>query len=70
MVLSYFSPFSWTQAKLVLREKLGGRKLRKYPTSLSEVESYFNKAGFRLVKDFGQLPYVKSLHLAVFERIA
>jgi ubiquinone/menaquinone biosynthesis C-methylase UbiE len=70
VVLSYFSPFSWTQAKLVLREKLGGRKLRKYPTSLSEVEGYFNKAGFRLVKDFGQLPYVKSLHLAVFERIA
>lgn len=70
VVLSYFSPFSWTQAKLVLREKLGGRKLRKYPTSLTEVEGYFNKAGYRLVKDFGQLPYVKSLHLAVFERIA
>lgn len=70
VVLSYFSPFSWTQAKLILREKLGGRKLRKFPTSLNEVEGYFNKAGFRLVKDFGQLPYVKSLHLAVFERIS
>jgi ubiquinone/menaquinone biosynthesis C-methylase UbiE len=70
VVLSYFSPFSWTQAKLILREKLGGRKLRKFPTSLNEVEGYFAKSGFRLVKDFGQLPYIKSLHLAVFERIS
>jgi ubiquinone/menaquinone biosynthesis C-methylase UbiE len=70
VVLSYFSPFSWTQAKLILREKLGGRKLRKFPTSLNEVEGYFANSGFRLVKDFGQLPYIKSLHLAVFERIS
>ncbi len=69
VVLSYFSPFSWTQAKLILREKLGGRKLRKFPTSLTEVEGYFAQSGYRLVKDYGQLPFVKSLHLAVFERI-
>ncbi len=68
VVISYFSPYSWTQAKLILREKLGGRKLRKFPTSLAELEGYFAKAGYRLVKDYGQLPYVKSLHLAIFER--
>lgn len=69
VIMSYFSPFSWTQAKLMLRQKLGGRKLRKFPTSLKEVEGYFANSGFRLVKDFAELPYIKSMHLAVFERI-
>lgn len=69
VVLSYFSPYSWTQAKLVMREKLGGRKLRKFPTSLTEVEGYFEKSGYRLVKDYAQLPLLHTLHLAVFERI-
>jgi ubiquinone/menaquinone biosynthesis C-methylase UbiE len=69
VVMSYFSPYSYTQAKLILREKLGGRKLRKYPTSLKEVESYFAKSGYRLVKDFAELNLIKTMHLAVFERI-
>ncbi|OGV76330.1 MAG: hypothetical protein A3I83_05265 [Methylotenera sp. RIFCSPLOWO2_02_FULL_45_14] len=70
VVMSYFSPYSYTQAKLILREKLGGRKLRKYPTSLKEVEGYFANSGYRLVKDFAELNLVKTLHLAVFERIS
>jgi ubiquinone/menaquinone biosynthesis C-methylase UbiE len=69
VAISYFSPYSWTQAKLILREKLGGRKLRKFPTSLTEVEGYFANNGYRLVKDFAQLPLLHTLHLAVFERI-
>ncbi len=69
VVMSYFSPYSYTQAKLILREKFGGRKLRKYPTSLKEVEGYFAKSGYRLVKDFAELNLIKSMHLAVFERI-
>lgn len=69
VVMSYFSPYSYTQAKLILREKLGGRKLRKYPTSLKEVESYFANSGYRLVKDFAELNLIKTMHLAVFERI-
>ena len=69
VVMSYFSPYSWTQAKLIVREKLGGRKLRKFPTPLSEVEGYFASNGYRLVKDFAQLPLLHTLHLAIFERI-
>lgn len=68
VVMSYFSPYSWTQAKDMLKDKLGIRKLRKYPTSLTEVEGYFEKCGYRLVKDFAQLPLLHTLHLAVFER--
>jgi 2-polyprenyl-3-methyl-5-hydroxy-6-metoxy-1,4-benzoquinol methylase len=69
VVMSYFSPYSWTQARLLLLEKIAGKKRLKFPTSLREVESYFANNGYRLVKDFCLLPLVQTLHLAVFERI-
>jgi len=65
VVLSYFHPSIST-----LRRKLKERKTgsKKYVTTLKEVEVYFNEAGFRLVKDFAQLPVIHTLHVAVFER--
>lgn len=69
VALSYFSPVSVTSLKRKLRAAMGGRKSEKHPTPLSEVEGYFAKAGFRLVKDFAQLPLVHTMHLAVFERV-
>lgn len=69
VVLSYFSNLSVTSFKRRLRALTGRGKSAKYFTSLDEVEGYFNKAGFRLVKDFAQLHLLRTLHLAVFERI-
>jgi ubiquinone/menaquinone biosynthesis C-methylase UbiE len=69
VVLSYFSPASVTSLKRRLRVVMGGRPSEKHPTSLGEVESYFTRAGFRLVKNFAQMPLIHTLHLAVFERI-
>lgn len=69
VVLSYFSPASVTSVKRSLRAALGGKKSEKHSTPLSEVESYFAKAGFKLVKDFAQLPLIHTMHLALFERI-
>jgi cyclopropane fatty-acyl-phospholipid synthase-like methyltransferase len=68
VALSYFSPASVTSVKRKIRVAMGGRRSDKHPTPLSEVRGYFEKAGFRLVKDFAQLPLVHTLHLAVFER--
>ncbi|MBI3853518.1 MAG: class I SAM-dependent methyltransferase [Verrucomicrobia bacterium] len=68
VVLSYFSPVSITSVRNKLAASIGGKKSKKYPTLLSEVESYFKANGFRLVKDFAQLPLVHTLHVAVFER--
>jgi len=68
VVLSYFSPVSVTSLKRKLRVAVGGRGSDKHPTSLREVRGYFARAGFRLVKDFAQLPVVHTLHLAVFKR--
>ena len=69
VVLSYFSPVSFTSAKNKLRQKLSGKEPKKYATSLKEIEGYFQKCGFRLVKDFAQTPVIHTLHVAVFERV-
>lgn len=68
VVLSYFSPVSWTSMKRKIRAARGGRKSDKHATSLDEVAGYFEIAGFRLVKDYAQLPVIHTLHVAVFER--
>jgi ubiquinone/menaquinone biosynthesis C-methylase UbiE len=68
VALSYFSPASVTSVKRKIRAAMGGRKSEKHPTSLAEVTSYFEKCGFRLVKDFAQMPLLHTLHLALFER--
>ncbi|HXG49351.1 MAG TPA: class I SAM-dependent methyltransferase [Methylomirabilota bacterium] len=68
VVLSYFSPLSVTTIKRRLQKALQGKPVKKFATSLAEVEGYFNHAGFRLVKDFAQTPLVHTLHLAVFQR--
>ena len=65
VVLSYFSPRSVTS----LKRKITGRESHRYATPLAEVAGYFEACGFRLVKDFAQLPVVHTLHLAVFERV-
>lgn len=70
VVLSYFSPVSFTSMRNKLAATIGGKKSKKYSTPLSEVEGYFKDNGFRLVKDFAQLPIVHTLHVAVFERAA
>jgi ubiquinone/menaquinone biosynthesis C-methylase UbiE len=66
VVLSYFSPLSFTSVKRKIRAATGGRKSDKHPTPLSEVEQYFKNAGFRLA--YAQMPVIHTLHLAVFER--
>jgi len=68
VAISYFSPASVTSIKRKLRAAMGGRRSEKHPTSLAEVKGYFEKCGFRLVKDFAQLPLVHTLHLALFQR--
>jgi 2-polyprenyl-3-methyl-5-hydroxy-6-metoxy-1,4-benzoquinol methylase len=68
VVLSYFSPLSWTSVSRKLRATPGGRKSDKHATPLAEVKGYFENAGFRLVKNFAQAPLIHTLHVAVFER--
>lgn len=69
VALSYFSPASFTSVKRDLKRWLGLKKSEKHATSLAEVRSYFEANGFALVKDFAQLPFIHTMHLALFERV-
>lgn len=69
VVLSYFSPMSFTSWRRRLVAALGGKRSPKHATSLAEVKGYFAEAGFRLVRDFAQCPLVHTLHVALFERV-
>ncbi|MGH8719412.1 MAG: class I SAM-dependent methyltransferase, partial [Burkholderiales bacterium] len=59
VALSYFDPRSLTSLKRTLRAKLGGKRSKQHATSLKEVEGYFQENGFRLVRDFAQMPVVR-----------
>lgn len=69
VLISYLSPWSPTSAKRWLRKRLGlGRPSVQQATSLTEVQGYFARHGFHLVDDLAQMPFLHSLHLAVFRR--
>jgi ubiquinone/menaquinone biosynthesis C-methylase UbiE len=70
VLLSYFSPLSFTALKRGIQERWLGRARQKYHTPLSEVRGYFEQNGFRLVKNYARIPLIHTLHLAVFERNA
>jgi 2-polyprenyl-3-methyl-5-hydroxy-6-metoxy-1,4-benzoquinol methylase len=69
VLISYFNPWSTTALKQSAKTILFKRPKTKHPTSLSEVRGYFQFNGFQLVRDFAQMPFLHTLHLAVFERV-
>lgn len=70
VALSFFSPYSFTSVQRRLRVMRGGRTSHKHQTTLREVKGYFEKAGFRLVKNLARCQFIHTLHMAVFERVA
>jgi SAM-dependent methyltransferase len=70
VVLSYFDPRSLTSMKRRLRAALGGKRSRQHATSPYEVRGYFKENGFHLVRDFAQMPVIRTLRVALFERMS
>lgn len=68
VLISYFSPWSFTSAKRMLKKKLGIKQTVQNVTSLNEIQRHFNRHGYRLLKDLAQFQFARSLHLAVFVR--
>jgi len=68
VVISYFSPLSATSLRRTLVAAAGGKRSPKHSTSLHEIEGYFEINGFRLVRNFARMPFIHTLHVAVFER--
>jgi 2-polyprenyl-3-methyl-5-hydroxy-6-metoxy-1,4-benzoquinol methylase len=68
VVISYFSPLSATSLRRTLLAAVGGKRSPKHSTSLQEIQGYFQLNGFRLVRNFARMPFIHTLHVAVFER--
>ena len=68
VLISYLSPWSYTSAQRLLKTKLGIKYSVQNITPLTEIQGYFKRHGYRLVKDFAQAKFIHSLHLAVFAR--
>lgn len=66
VLISYLTPWSYTNIKRRLRAALGGKISRQHATPLAEVRAYFSEHSFNLVDDYAISPF-NSLHLAVFE---
>lgn len=70
VVISYNNPANIRGVEHWVRKiRPWGRKIRINNTSLSEVEGYFNKCGFRLVEDFPFKRLIHNLHTAVFKAV-
>jgi 2-polyprenyl-3-methyl-5-hydroxy-6-metoxy-1,4-benzoquinol methylase len=69
VLISYFHPWSTTALKQRAKTFFFDEPRTKHPTSLNEVRGYFQAHGFQLVRDFAQMPFFHTLHLAVFERV-
>jgi 2-polyprenyl-3-methyl-5-hydroxy-6-metoxy-1,4-benzoquinol methylase len=68
VLISYFSPYSFTSLKRSIRSKLRQKKSIQHATSLESLTNKFKRHGFSLVKDIPQRRFVHTLHLAVFSR--
>lgn len=68
VLISYLSPISITSIKRRARVFLGGRRSNQETTRLNEIENYFKRFDYELVKDFAQFPFFHTLHLAIFKR--
>ena len=68
VVISYFSPLSATSIRRSVVAAAGGKRSPKHSTSLREIQGYFKINGFGLVQNFARMPFIHTLHVAVFER--
>lgn len=68
VLISYLSPWSYTSAQRLIKKKLGIKYSVQNITPLPEIQGYFKRHGYRLVKDFAQAQFIHSLHLAVFAK--
>jgi hypothetical protein len=68
VLLSYISPDSFSSRLASLRAALGGKAPGRHATALGELQGYFDRCGFRLVRDLARSRLLHSLHLSVWER--
>src|SRR5436309_1079437 len=70
VLVSYVSAWSYTSLNRTLRVVLGANRPDRWATSLKDLKGSLARCGFELLKDFAQFLLLKTLHLAMWQRIA
>lgn len=70
VLISYLNAHSWTSVRRMVRKRVTGQSSIQHSNTCADLESRFEKHGFRLVADIPRARFIHSLHLAVFERQA
>ncbi len=68
VLISYLDPTSFTSIKRRLKRQLTGKESVQNTTDLGEIKGHFDAYGFAFERDLAQLPFFRSLHLAIFKR--
>ena len=69
VLISYLTPWSFTNIKRRIRAALGGKVSKQHATAKAELAAFFTPHQFKLVADYSISP-LSSLRLAVFEHKA
>lgn len=69
VLISYLSPMSVTSVRRAFKQRFFGKTSVQHHTPLATLKEHFRHHGFELQRDLAQMPYIHSLHLAVFKRI-
>jgi len=68
VVVSYLDAGSWTWRRRAMETRLLGKTFKKYPLTPPAMARLFEEAGFAVVADHAQLPFLHSLRVLVAER--
>lgn len=68
VVISYFSPYSFTSLRRKLRLKLKGIPVKQNPNTLDEIKQMFSPHQFQLLGTVKRSAFLHSLQVAVFRK--
>ena len=68
VVISYLSVFAFTSIRRKLVYQISGKKYIQHAISLKVLAQYFENNNFELIRDFAEMPFFHTLHLAVFRK--
>ncbi|MFT7685592.1 MAG: 2-polyprenyl-3-methyl-5-hydroxy-6-metoxy-1,4-benzoquinol methylase [Candidatus Azotimanducaceae bacterium] len=66
VLISYFSPYSFTSIKRYCRDKLKIKKSIQHATTLSSLTKEFKKYNYQLLENIPQSRFFHTLHLAIY----
>ncbi|MBL4680401.1 MAG: class I SAM-dependent methyltransferase [Pseudomonadales bacterium] len=68
VLISHFSPYSFTSIKRLIRDKLKIKRSIQHATTLASLTKKFESCGYQLLEDIPQARFFHTLHLAIYKK--